>query len=71
MTLGEFVYFTQKTRELLNKPSVEVATILQKETRMERKAAGEKYIKIWSKNSVWGFVVACDNDKKFQFGDIL
>lgn len=33
--------------------------------------AGKKYIKIWSKNTIWGFVVACTNDKKFRFGDIL
>ena len=33
--------------------------------------AGKKYIKIWCKNTIWGFVVACTNDKKFQFGDLL
>ena len=34
---------------------------------------GNKYIKITTKNggSVWGFVVAVDNDKKFRKGDIL
>ena len=33
--------------------------------------SGTKYIKIVAKNTVWGFVVACTNDKKFQFGDLL
>ncbi len=37
---------------------------------------GRKYLKIISsrrngQRCVWGFVVACTNDKKFQFGDIL
>jgi len=32
---------------------------------------GNKYIKIVTNNSVWGFVVKGDNDKKFQKGDIL
>tara|TARA_B100000965_G_scaffold125470_1_gene104178 strand:+ start:681 stop:1055 length:375 start_codon:yes stop_codon:yes gene_type:complete len=34
---------------------------------------GNKYIKITNKNggSVWGFVVATDNHKKFKKGDIL
>jgi hypothetical protein len=32
---------------------------------------GKKYIKIVKDSSVWGFVVAVDNDNKFQKGDIL
>jgi hypothetical protein len=32
---------------------------------------GKKYIKVISGGSVWGFVVACDNDKKFAKGAIL
>lgn len=32
---------------------------------------GKKYIKIVTGNSVWGFVVNVDNDKKFRKGDIL
>jgi len=32
---------------------------------------GQKYIKIISNRSVWGFVVKTDNDKKFRKGDIL
>lgn len=34
---------------------------------------GKKYIKITHRNggSVWGFVVNVNNDKKFQFGDLL
>jgi len=37
---------------------------------------GRKYLKIISsrrngQRCVWGFVVACTDDKKFQFGDIL
>ena len=35
--------------------------------------AGKKYIKITNNNgnSVWGFVVATDDDAKFKAGDIL
>ena len=32
---------------------------------------GNKYIKIIAKNSVWGFSVNTENDKKFKLGDIL
>lgn len=32
---------------------------------------GQKYIKILQRNSVWGFVVATEGDKKFKYGDIL
>jgi hypothetical protein len=32
---------------------------------------GKKYIKICNGDSVWGFVVKSDNDKKFRKGDIL
>lgn len=32
---------------------------------------GRKYIKILSNRSVWGFIVATDDDKKFKKGDIL
>ena len=32
---------------------------------------GTKYTKIIRENSVWGFIVATDNDKKFKKGDIL
>jgi hypothetical protein len=32
---------------------------------------GRKYIKVLTGNSVWGFVVAVDDDKKFRKGDIL
>ena len=32
---------------------------------------GRKYIKIISDRSVWGFIVAVDDDKKFKKGDIL
>lgn len=32
---------------------------------------GRKYIKIVSRGSVWGFVVADESDKKFKKGDIL
>ncbi|MDP7365748.1 MAG: hypothetical protein QGH83_00600 [Candidatus Pacebacteria bacterium] len=32
---------------------------------------GKKYIKVVGDNSVRAFVVACTNDKKFEFGDIL
>ena len=32
---------------------------------------GKKYIKIIQRNSVWGFVVNCEDDKLFQDGDVL
>ena len=32
---------------------------------------GQKYIKIISNRSVWGFIVKGDDDKKFRKGDIL
>lgn len=32
---------------------------------------GRKYIKVIQNNSVWGFVVNTENDKKFNYGDIL
>ena len=32
---------------------------------------GQKYIKILQRNSVWGFVVNTETDKKFKYGDIL
>ena len=32
---------------------------------------GNKYIKVVTNNTVWGFVVNTDNDKKFKRGDIL
>ncbi len=32
---------------------------------------GNKYIKVVTNNTVWGFVVNTDNDKKFKMGDIL
>ena len=32
---------------------------------------GNKYIKIMTKTSVWGFIVKVDTDKKFKKGDIL
>ena len=32
---------------------------------------GKKYVKVTTNESVCAFVVACDDDKKFLFGDIL
>lgn len=32
---------------------------------------GKKYIRIIKDNSVWGFVVNINDDKKFRYGDIL
>jgi hypothetical protein len=32
---------------------------------------GRKYIKIVQRDSVWGFIVATDDDKQFARGDIL
>jgi len=36
-----------------------------------RFSEGNKYIKILTSTSVWGFIVNVDNDKKFKKGDIL
>ena len=33
--------------------------------------AGNKYIRLFQGGSVWGFVVNTENDKKFNYGDIL
>ena len=33
--------------------------------------AGSKYIKVVTSNSVWGFILNTDKDKKFKKGDIL
>jgi len=33
--------------------------------------AGRKYIKIIQNNAVWGFIVATEDDKQFNYGDIL
>ena len=33
--------------------------------------AGRNYIKVITDNSVWGFIVNTDTDKKFSKGDIL
>jgi len=32
---------------------------------------GRKYVKIIQNNAVWGFIVATNEDKKFNYGDIL
>ena len=32
---------------------------------------GNKYIRLFQGGSVWGFVVNTENDKKFNYGDIL
>lgn len=34
-------------------------------------AEGRKYIKVIQNNTVWGFIVATNDDKKFNYGDIL
>ena len=36
-----------------------------------RYSMGKKYVKVTDGSSVKAFVVACDDDKKFQYGDIL
>ena len=36
-----------------------------------RYSMGKKYVKVTDGTSVKAFVVACDDDKKFVFGDIL
>jgi len=36
-----------------------------------RYEVGQKYVRILKGNSVWGFVVASENDKKFPQGEIL
>ena len=34
-------------------------------------AEGRKYIRVFQGGSVWGFIVATNNDKQFNYGDIL
>ena len=51
-------------------------TEIQKEMRKEfnenlEVKYGNKYIKIIQNNSVWGFIVNVDDDKKFRKGDLL
>jgi hypothetical protein len=48
-------------------------TMTAAQTAMMGYPVGKKYNKITKQNggSVWGFVVACDDDKKFAKGAIL
>ena len=48
----------------------------RKKSWYARQKRGQKYIKVMKdygngQRSVWGFIVASENDKKFQVGDIL
>ena len=36
-----------------------------------RYTSGQKYVKVFSGNSVTAFIVNCTTDKKFKYGDIL
>ena len=59
------------TKELSNYSSREIERNLGMHVKK-----GSKYIKVMKdygngQRSVWGFIVASENDKKFQVGDIL
>lgn len=47
-----------------------LAMIAEFEEKVDYKV-GNKYIRLFQGGSVWGFVVNTDNDKKFNYGDIL
>jgi hypothetical protein len=47
-----------------------IAMMQEFEEKIDYKV-GNKYIRIFQNNSVWGFVVNTDTDKKFNYGDIL
>ena len=54
------------------KPRTEVqASMLDKFIQTLRVEVGNKYIKVITGSSVWGFIVNVDNDKKFRRGDLL
>ncbi len=61
--------------DYLNRPAYNKGETFEKMNREfidgVRIEEGRKYIKIIAGHSVWGFVVAVDNDKKFRKGDIL
>ena len=57
---------------------IEVMTLMEHECRMTEEYCaslqyymGKKYVKVTDGSSVKAFVVACEDDKKFQYGDIL
>jgi len=57
---------------LSGKPRTEIqARMLDEFIDNLRIAEGNKYIKVITGSSVWGFVVNTDKDKKFRKGDIL
>lgn len=61
-------YVTNNGQELITEHMEERLNKFNDSIRIDE---GKKYIKIIKASSVWGFVVAVDNDKKFQKGDIL
>ena len=57
---------------LSGKPRTEIqARMLDEFIDNLRIAEGNKYIKVITGSSVWGFIVNTDKDKKFRKGDIL
>jgi hypothetical protein len=59
-------------QNLSGKPRTETqARMLDNFINGIRIKAGNKYIKIITGSSVWGFIVNTDKDKKFRKGDIL
>jgi len=64
-------YFNWTTRNGTRELSEHNATMVQQFNDGLEVKEGNKYIKVISNRSVWGFVVKGDNDKKFTKGDIL
>ena len=66
---AEYVRFTSRngTKELSD---INKRMITEFDEGLEY-TVGQKYIKVISNRSVWGFIVNTDNDKKFKKGDIL
>lgn len=60
-------FFTAGGKEISSYGQQKIAAF-EDETEVK---VGSKYIKIIRDNSVWGFIVNTENDKKFKVGDIL
>jgi uncharacterized protein with PhoU and TrkA domain len=59
-------------QNLSGKPRTEVqASMLDQFIQTLRVEVGNKYIKVITGSSVWGFIVNTDNDNKFRRGDLL
>ncbi|MDA9373844.1 hypothetical protein N9R43_00460 [bacterium] len=67
---ADYLKFSSRGKEKCDLPDHRVRMIENFNNGIEVKE-GRSYIKIMTNNSVWGFVVKSDDDKKFLKGDIL